>query len=127
MFVTAGFMYAHTRRLLFVCNDECINRLVALCSWKITATYTQSGTKEEATPPGIDGLFKTPPILCDDALLSHASRLQLRLIRRHIPYKHSSQYVISILAKSIQDYRTIELLFKASSSSGLGANASLAS
>ena len=58
--------------------------------------------------------------------LKHAALIP-RLVSCHIHYKRSSQYVVSILATYIQDYRTIELLFKASSSSGLAANASLAS
>lgn len=83
---------------------------------------------EEATPPGIDGLSpqRQPFYVVMPHCLNHAG-LKQRLASCHVHYKKSSQYVVSILATSIQDYRTIELLFKASSSSGLGANASLAS
>lgn len=59
--------------------------------------------------------------------LKHAGlKPQLLPVSRHMHYNFF-QYVVSTLATYVQDYRTIELLFKASNNSGLEANASLAS
>lgn len=114
------FMYVHTRRLLNGRNDKRINHLLTIY-WRIVATCGQQGNgRGSYSTWDRRSLLVTPPILCDDALLFQANKSPY-------PLRSYSRYVVSIVATSIQDYRTIELLFRASSSSGLGANASLAS
>ena len=97
--------------------------LLAETQWQ----HMRSREMEEGpTPPVIDGLSSIRRVfyMMMPYCLKHAG-LKHQLVSCR--YRTSSWYVGSILATSIQDYRTIELLFKASSSSGLEANASLAS
>ena len=87
----------------------------------------RSGESEEvATPPGTDSFSQSAAYYEYPDCLKHEV-LKQRLVSCDVHSNDDSQYAVLYLATSIQHYRTMELLFKASSSSGLWANASLAS